>query len=88
MRLLQIAALIALALNGASAVLLIGTVFSVQAADGRAMAQAFAGLTVAAFAAAAALLGLSFWLRTDWPAGVSIFVALAPLVVTVLPVLL
>ena len=88
MKLLQIAALVALALNGASAVLLIGTVFSVQAADDRAMAQAFAGVTAAAFVAGAALLGLSFWLRTGWPAGVSILVALAPLVVTVLPVLL
>jgi hypothetical protein len=87
-RLLQIAALIALALNGVSAILLIGTVFSVQGADDRAMAQAFAGLTAAAFAAGAALLGLSFWLRTGWPAGVAVLVALAPLVITVLPVLL
>ena len=89
MRALQVITLLLIGVNGITAAMLFRTVhLPGQDAAGRGMAQGLAGMTIAAIIAAAALLALSQWLQSAWPAAIALIVALAPLVVTVLPVLL
>ena len=89
MRLLQIATIVLIAINAVIAAMLLWTAQSPQQdAAGRGMASGFAGVTITAVIVAAALLGISFWLKASWPAALALIIVILPLVITVLPVLL
>jgi len=85
---LQIATLIVLAVNAASAMTLYWTTQSPgQDAAGRDMATGFLGLTIVAMIAALLLLLASYWTTSWWPAITALIVALLPLVPIILPAL-
>jgi hypothetical protein len=87
--LLQIATLVALAVNVASALMLYWTAQSpAQDAAGRGMADGFWIITVAAIIVAAVLLLVSTWTTSWWPALLALVIAIAPLIPIVLPALL
>lgn len=87
--LLQIATLVALAVNAASALMLYWTSQSVgQDAAGRGMASGFLVMTVAAMVVAALLLLASYWSSSSWPALLALVIAIVPLIPVVLPALL
>jgi peptidoglycan biosynthesis protein MviN/MurJ (putative lipid II flippase) len=87
--LLQVATLVALAINVASTLMLYWTTQSPgQDAAGRGMANGFLIMTVAAMIAAAALLLASYWTTSWWPALLALVIAIVPLIPVVLPALL
>ena len=89
MRILQIITIALIGINLVTASMLFRTAqLPGQDAAGRGMAQAFAGMTIAAVIVAALLLALSYYFQSIWPAAFAAIVVFLPLVVTVLPVLL
>jgi hypothetical protein len=87
--LLQIATLVALAVNVASALMLYWTSQSPgQDAAGRGMADGFLILTVAAMIVSALLLLASYWTTSLWQVLLALIIALVPLIPVVLPALL
>jgi hypothetical protein len=87
--LLQIATLVALAVNVASALMLYWSSQSPgQDAAGRGMADGFLIMTVAAMIVAALFLLASYWTSSLWPALLALIIALVPLIPVLLPALL
>jgi hypothetical protein len=87
--LLQIATLVALAVNVASALMLYWTSQSPgQDAAGRGIADGFLIMTVAAMIVSALLLLASYWTTSLWQVLLALIIALVPLIPVVLPALL
>jgi hypothetical protein len=87
--LLQIATLVALAVNVASALMLYWSAQSPgQDAAGRGMADGFLVMTVAAMIVSALLLLASYWTTSSWQALLALVIAVVPLIPVVLPALL
>jgi hypothetical protein len=87
--LLQIATIVTLTVDVASAVMLFWTAQSPgQDAAGRGMANGFLGLTVVAMTIAALLLLGSYWTTSWWPVLLALVISIVPLVPVVLPALL
>jgi len=86
---LQIATLVALAVDVASAIMFYWTAQSPgQDAAGRGMANGFLGMTVAAMVTSVVLLAFSYWRGSGWAALAALVIAAAPLVPVVLPTLM
>jgi hypothetical protein len=87
--LLQIATLVALAVNVASALMLYWSAQSPgQDAAGRGLADGFLVMTVAAMIVSALLLLASYWTTSSWQALLALVIAVVPLIPVVLPALL
>lgn len=87
--LLQIAALLVLAVDVASAVMLYWTSQSpIQDAGGRGMANGFLIMTIGATLAAGAALFASYWSNSTWLALVALILAVLPAIPVILPALL
>ncbi len=87
--LLQIATLVALAVDVASAVMLYWTTqAAVQDAAGHGMANGFLIMTIGAMLAALAVLAASYWSNSTWLALVALIIAVVPAIPVILPALL